>query len=1053
MAGSATVQSGATRQYYNQPGTNNNVWNTPIGAGAIAGLATDVDTIAARTGGYINTASNYGAVVWYSNSASNPTAAFTGTGGDYARTGPYYGSGTPFAATAHLVPGSYAAGPYPGDNQYVFIDNITYPGEYWHFAPVSNLTSFAAGQGPFAAYFGGMENAMSDTFCQDYETGNANFVQAAGVIRAYDLDLTQNPALMPGSTTLTAIQHVLRYAHNTAVYQANAVTAENGNPLYPNGLLAPNSWPQLYQDYQSGTNVYSGSLVYGTQLFIPASVALPATNPLTGQAWTNAGKQLFWTLQNYGSISRDANQEGYCLYVDQNVPATWVTQAQTDLPALTEMLCPMRNQHQGGQSFTTYPMNGPGTRLDVGPPPLAALTTTTFTPSPNDTIVTSGSTAVITDAYGNTWGITSAGLVSLNGVADTTTANVVELAYVSGEVWQENTSGLWYGKTSATAAWTPNAGTDINPITGAVTIPPGSLPTAPVITIGTIATVSIALSWTSAGSGVSYQVNYRVTGATVWTAFGAAVTVLTALVTSLIQSTSYDFQVVATNTAGSATSATVTAATASSGPGTGGTNTAPTAPTGLAVSAITSTTVTLSWQASTGTAPIVYQPQYRLHQAPVTQATITGVTLSSNTGTANSAAGTVIGTLTAQATGVALTGTAFSIATQSKAGAFQIVGANLEVLSASLAAGSYSITISVSGTNATNSPQSYAVGVTIAAATTTSDFTIKGGKIYDPNGNLYVAKGVNATGAFSLSLFPGCNHVRYPVYPTNPGTSSAVYPAPSTFLSYAEQLTGYTLSGTTWTKTGTGTPVVLEIEDHNQSDTTYDALPPNTGAALAVQTTWYTAMASYFAGNPYVWLGGPNEIDSSDGTYSSSAIGAISTYELAIYNAIRAGSSTKMIQLMAGVGGSNIGTVGSGGGFIASDYAAMRNIVWEIHCYWSNGDSEGYGDYTTAAGYVAGGTTSNWPGTTGGWGIAGAQSIQSADGIVPVIIGEWGPSSGSTAGTDATQLTAEIIAVQAQGVGATAWCYADGGIGTDWELTNTAGTALTGWGSQVVTTL
>ncbi len=85
-------------------------------------------------------------------------------------------------------------------------------------------------------------------------------------------------------------------------------------------------------------------------------------------------------------------------------------------------------------------------------------------PSANDTVVKAGSTAAITDASGNTWTITAGGQVAMNGTADTTTANVTELAYVNGEVWQENGSDLWWGKTSPTAAWSPAAGTATSPL-------------------------------------------------------------------------------------------------------------------------------------------------------------------------------------------------------------------------------------------------------------------------------------------------------------------------------------------------------------------------------------------------------------------------------------------------------------------------------------------------------------------------------------------------------------------------------------------------------------
>lgn len=70
-----------------------------------------------------------------------------------------------------------------------------------------------------------------------------------------------------------------------------------------------------------------------------------------------------------------------------------------------------------------------------------------------------------TDASGNIWAIV-AGQVAVNGVADPTTANVVELAYVNGQVWQQNTQGLWWSKSAPADAWDPPYGTPVNPVQG-----------------------------------------------------------------------------------------------------------------------------------------------------------------------------------------------------------------------------------------------------------------------------------------------------------------------------------------------------------------------------------------------------------------------------------------------------------------------------------------------------------------------------------------------------------------------------------------------------------
>jgi hypothetical protein len=82
-----------------------------------------------------------------------------------------------------------------------------------------------------------------------------------------------------------------------------------------------------------------------------------------------------------------------------------------------------------------------------------------------------GTAGKIVDAHGNTWSITSGGQVAVNGKVDTTTANVIELAYEKGVVWQENTSKLWWSKTLPTDAWGPAMGTSTSPVPTATPAP------------------------------------------------------------------------------------------------------------------------------------------------------------------------------------------------------------------------------------------------------------------------------------------------------------------------------------------------------------------------------------------------------------------------------------------------------------------------------------------------------------------------------------------------------------------------------------------------------
>ena len=99
------------------------------------------------------------------------------------------------------------------------------------------------------------------------------------------------------------------------------------------------------------------------------------------------------------------------------------------------------------------------------------------TASANDTMVLAGSGNAIVDASGNRWTISSGNLVAVNGAPDTTTANVTELAYVGGKIWQENSANLWWGESGPTSAWAPAAGTSASPLPAPVSIASGTAST------------------------------------------------------------------------------------------------------------------------------------------------------------------------------------------------------------------------------------------------------------------------------------------------------------------------------------------------------------------------------------------------------------------------------------------------------------------------------------------------------------------------------------------------------------------------------------------------
>jgi chitodextrinase len=139
---------------------------------------------------------------------------------------------------------------------------------------------------------------------------------------------------------------------------------------------------------------------------------------------------------------------------------------------------------------------------------------------------------------------------------------------------------------------------------GTVTVPPA--PTGLAVT-GTT-TSSVSLSWNAASGATGYKV-YQ--GSTV----AATVSGTTATISGLSAATQYTFNVTATNSAGeSPHSSNVTATTQSSNP------TIPPTPTGLAVTGTTTTTASLSWNASSGATG------YKVYQGSTVKATVTGTT-------------------------------------------------------------------------------------------------------------------------------------------------------------------------------------------------------------------------------------------------------------------------------------------------------------------------------------------------------------------------------------------------------------------------------------------
>lgn len=314
--------------------------------------------------------------------------------------------------------------------------------------------------------------------------------------------------------------------------------------------------------------------------------------------------------------------------------------------------------------------------------------------------------------------------------------------------------------------------------------------------------------------------------------------------------------------------------------------------------------------------------------------------------------------------------------------------------------------------------------LTVTANPATATFTVSNGNILTPEGNGFIARGIainpnQATAAQALALFPGVNFVRLPIIDYANTPASVIDSMVTDF---------------------TSNKIVMEIENHP-----YPLIPANTGTALTNETAWYQALAQHYADNPYVWFGTLNEPQGPNGS-------AISAEQLAIYNAIRNAGNNTILMMEAGLGGGDPGNTGAGY-LTSASYTNMHNVVWDQHFYgWVNNQQSILTGPNGLEDILAGFADVSQTGqgrTQDNTGVHALQEITSADGIIPVINGEFGNSTdGQSVDANADDVISTVTQWAVNNGYTRGFCAWHWNTGPQDKLTS-SNTTLTPYGQQI----
>jgi RHS repeat-associated protein len=507
-----------------------------------------------------------------------------------------------------------------------------------------------------------------------------------------------------------------------------------------------------------------------------ASTTVPSGLSVTGTTTTTAS--LSWTAST-GNVS------GYAVY--ENGSATpVVTTTGTGTTATVTGLSPSTRY-----TFTVAAIGASGT---AGSQSSSVTATTNMLPpaAPTGLTVTATTDASVSLSWTAPSGTVSGYNVYENGSSSPVTSSTTTSVSVTG-LSASMTYSFTVEATNAGGSSTPSA-----PVSATTAPPPPAAPTGLTVT-GTTSS-SVSLSWTAPSGPVSgydvYEITETIIGPVEEQLASFPGTGTTATVTGLSKSTSYTLNVAAYNVSGTgAYSTTVTARTGSTSP--------PGAPTGLKVTGTTSSSVSLSWTAPSGTVTGYYVYENggasSVATSTSTSVTITGLTAST----------TYTFTVAAYNSGGTGTQSSSVSATTSAPPAAPAAPTGLTVT------GSTDTSVSLSWTAPSGSVTGYYVyengGTTSVATSTTTSVTVTG--LSKSTGYTFTVAAYNSVGTGTPSSSVSATTTALPGTPaalTVTGTTSSSVSLSWTAPSGA--VTGYYVyenGGTTSVATSTSTSVTV----------------------------------------------------------------------------------------------------------------------------------------------------------------------------------------------------------------------------------------------------